>query len=145
MGRDLPDVSLKLRLGGLPCGFAGFVTDDIVLAEAKKAVGPWQLRRFRRSDAGWDPAWSTVTARNGTVWILHTEQNAPSWRVLLTRIRDASIKTTTLASTDTQQPPRVGGGDEYGGLSVGRDGCVWASWAQPAATGRPVMIVTKRC
>lgn len=149
----LTDEALSGRLLGVPPAFdgaravAGFVTDDIVLAEAKKAVGPWQLSRFPRSDPTWEPDWSTVTARNGTVWILHTEQNRrPSWRVLLTRIRgDSTKKTTTLASTATRQPRGASAGDEYGGLGVGKDGCVWASWAQPRTTGPAVIIVNKRC
>ncbi|MDP9068440.1 MAG: glycoside hydrolase [Actinomycetota bacterium] len=148
----LTDEPLSGRLVGVPPAFdgarafVGFVTDDIVLAEAKKAVGPWQLRRFPRSDRKWDPDWSTVTARNGTVWILHTEQNSrPSWRALLTRIRGESIKTTTLASTTTQQPRGTRPGDEYGGLGVGKDGCVWASWAHPSRSGAPVIMVTKQC
>ena len=148
----LTDEPLAGTLVGVPAAFdgsrafAGFVVDDIVLAEARKAVGPWQLRRFSRSDTTWEPEWSTVTARGGTVWILHTEQNSrPSWRVLLTRIRGESVTTTTLASAATEHPRGVGAGDEYGGLGVGGDGCAWASWSQPSRTGPSVLMVTKRC
>lgn len=148
----LTDESLAGRLVGVPSAFdgpmayAGFVTDDIVLAASKSAAGPWRLRRFPRLDPKWEPDWSAVTAGDGTVWILNTERSSdPWWRVLLTRISGGSVTTTTLASMATDQPSGVGAGDEYGGLDVGNDGCVWASWSQPSRTGPPVVMVTKRC
>lgn len=144
---------LSGRLVGVPPSFdgsnaiAGFVSDSqIVVASAKDGAGAWRLERFPRYDPTWDPDWSTVASGNGTVWILHTEQNSdPTWRVLLTKIRDGSSSTVTLATRPTAQPRGANAGDEYGGLDVAHDGCVWASWAQPGPAGSPVISVTKRC
>ncbi len=148
----LTDGALSGRLVGVPPTFdgstavAGFVTDDIVVAYARKAAGPWRLVRHARSDKTWKPDWSTVAARKGTVWILHTEQNAlPAWRVLLTKIRGDSVKTTVLADASAAQPRGAGAGDEYGCLGIASDGCVWSSWAQLWETGSPVIMVTKHC
>ncbi|HVF53538.1 MAG TPA: sialidase family protein [Actinomycetota bacterium] len=148
----LTEEAMGGRLVGIPAAFDGstavaaYVRDlDITVLRANRGTGPWDMVRFPREDTGYATDWSTVAAHKGTVWILHTEQGeGPAWRALLTRIRRGSVTTATLAAVPTGRPRGDSAGDEYGGLAIARDGCVWAAWSEPE-DNLPVIYVAKRC
>lgn len=138
---------------GVPAAFDGsvavaaYVTDSqFTVLRSARGTAPWRSARFPRKSAGYVTDWSTVAVDKGTVWILHTEAAQPrGWRVLLTRIRGQSVKTATLEQLPAQRPRGTGAGDEYGGLRIARDGCVWAAWSEPTPGGGPAIAVTTRC
>ena len=150
----LTDEALPERLVGVPGAFDGSLavaghatTSGLVILKAHKATGPWQLKRVPVPEAMRArsvPDWSTVAARRGDIWILHTREGAdPRWQVLLTRMRGTTVKTTVLTESTRAKPRGTSAGDEYGGLGIAPDGSVWAAWSQPTGAGTPVIAVAR--
>ena len=150
----LTDEALPGRLVGIPGAFdgslavAGHATNSgLVILKAHKATRPWRLKRvpvpeaFRARAV---PDWSTVAARRGAIWMLHTGEGAdPRWQVLLTRMRGTAVKTTVLSTSGQGKPRSTSAGDEYGGLGIAPNGSVWAAWSQPTGAGFPVIAVAR--
>jgi len=146
----LTGAAVSGRLVGVPAAFdgtlgvIGYVTERGVVLLRSQRAGPGWAATWSTPDEQGEPDWSTVVARRGVVWVLHTEQSSgPEWRVVLTKSVGRSMSTKVLARVDGGRPRGDGAGDEYGGLAVAADGSVWAAWSQPRE-GQPVIRVMRR-
>jgi len=139
------------RLVGLPAAVdrttavVAYVTErGVVVLRSSTGGAPWRASWSARPDDAGEPDWSSVAARNGVTWVLHTDK-APgdAWRVRLTKSFGSGSSTRVLAEVAAPRPRGESAGDEYGGVALAPDGTLWAAWSEPREGRSPVIAVMR--